>query len=584
MAKRSIFLELRFVMAFIAAFGLIIVPALSIQGRPPAGAPTSYVLTDLGTLGGLSAEAFDINEAGQVVGIAFTASSGGHAFLWQNGVMTDLGTIGGTASEAQAINESSQIAGRSTLAPAPSTTYHAVLWENGSKTDLTPNGPASMTTGINDERQVVGNLSNGLAFLWDNNVLKTLPTLGGPGAFAWDINNAGQVVGTSYTNQVAPIGPFQHAFLWQNNVITDLGVLPGDEESGAAAINNSGQIVGSSMRTDPETYEVTSHAFLYSGGMMTALPVPSSEAYAGDINDWGHVVGAMRAGGGFSNFHAYIFADGVARNLNSLVPAGSGLHLVTASGINNAGQIVGLAFDSRGGHHAFLLNPVAPGTPVVNIGDASVTEGHTGTRAVTFTATLSNSSSLPVTVSYGTVNGSAVAGNDYQATSGSVTFDPGQTSKTISVLVNGERVGEPNETFVVSLSLVSGNAIIADGQAVGTIQDDEPRITINDVSKNEGQNNTTPFAFSVTISPTSDVAVNLAFATADGSAKSVDDYQVTSGSLTFNPGETSKTITVGVVGDKKLEGDEVFYVNLSSATGAFIVDSQGAGVVRNDDR
>jgi len=567
-------------MAFIAAFGLIIVPTLSVQGRLPAGAPTSYVLTDLGTLGGLSAQAYDINEAGQVVGIAFTASSGGHAFLWQNGVMTDLGTIGGTASEAQAINESSQIAGRSTLAPAPSTTYHAVLWENGSKTDLTPNGPASMTTGINDERQVVGNLSNGLAFLWENNVLKTLPTLGGPGAFAWDINNAGQVVGTSYIQTP----PLQHAFLWQNNVITDLGVLAGDEESGAAAINNSGQIVGSSMRTDPETYEVTSHAFLYSGGTMTALPIPSTEASAGDINDWGHVVGAMRAGGGFSNFHAYIFADGVARNLNSLIPAGSGLHLVSADAINNAGQIVGLAFDSRGGHHAFLLNPVAPGTPVVNIGDASVVEGHTGTRSATFTVTLSNSSSLPVTVSYGTVNGSAVAGNDYQATSGSVTFDPGQTSKPISVLVNGDRVGEPNETFMVNLSLVSGNATIADGQAVGTIQDDEPRITINDVSKNEGQNGTTPFVFSVTISPAPDIGVNVAFATADGSAKSVEDYQATSGSLTFKPNETSKTIMVQVVGDKKLEGNEVFYVNLSSAIGAFIVDSQGVGVVRNDDR
>jgi probable HAF family extracellular repeat protein len=296
------------------------------------------------------------------------------------------------------------------------------------------------------------------------------------------------------------------------------------------------------------------------------------------------VVGAMRASGGSSNFHAYIFADGVARNLNSLIPVGSGLHLVTASAINNAGQIVGLAFDSRGGHHAFLLNPVAPGTPVVNIGDASVVEGHTGTRSITFTVTLSNSSGLPITLSYATANGTAVAGNDYQATSGSVTFDPGQTSKTISVLVTGDRAGEPNETFMVNLSLASGNAIVADGQAVGTIQDDEPRITINDVSKNEGQNNTSPFAFSVTISPASDLGVNLAFATADGSAKSAEDYQATSGSLTFNPGEASKTITVQVVGDKKLEGDEVFYVNLSSATGGFIVDSQGAGVVRNDDR
>ena len=86
-----------------------------------------------------------------------------------------------------------------------------------------------------------------------------------------------------------------HAFLWQNGVMTDLGVLPGDEDSGAAAINNLGQIVGSSGRTDPDTYETTSRSFLYENGVMTALPVPSSESYAGDINDSGVVVGTMRA-------------------------------------------------------------------------------------------------------------------------------------------------------------------------------------------------------------------------------------------------------------------------------------------------
>ena len=123
-----------------------------------------------------------------------------------------------------------------------------------------------------------------------------------------------------------------HAFLWQNGVMTDLGLLPGDEDSGAAAINNAGQIVGSSGRTDPETYESFYRSFLYQNGAMTALPVPSSESYAADINDSGVVVGSMRAGGGCSNYHAYIYADGVVRNLNSLIPAGSGLHLAYAYG------------------------------------------------------------------------------------------------------------------------------------------------------------------------------------------------------------------------------------------------------------
>ena len=138
-----------------------------------------------------------------------------------------------------------------------------------------------------------------------------------------------------------------HAFLWQNGVMTDLGVLPGDEDSGAAAINNLGQIVGSSGRTDPETYESTYRSFLYENGVMTALPVPSSESYAGDINDSGVVVGTMRAGGGFSNYHAYIYADGVVTNLNSLIPSGSGLHLLYATASTTPARSWVSAYDAR---------------------------------------------------------------------------------------------------------------------------------------------------------------------------------------------------------------------------------------------
>ena len=121
-----------------------------------------------------------------------------------------------------------------------------------------------------------------------------------------------------------------------------------------------------------------------------------------------------------SNYHACIYADGVVTNLNSLIPAGSGLHLVYASGINNAGQIVGMAYDSRGSYHAFLLTPVAPGTPVVNIGDASVTEGHSGTRSANLTVTLSPASSQPVQFPTARPTAAPSAGGDYQSASGTV--------------------------------------------------------------------------------------------------------------------------------------------------------------------
>ncbi len=126
--------------------------------------------------------------------------------------------------------------------------------------------------------------------------------------------------------------------------------------------------------------------------------------------------------------------------------------------------------------------------------------------------------------------------------------------------------------------------MIADGQGVGTIVDDEPRVSINSVTKNEGNSGTTQFVFTVSLSAASDAAVSLNFATANGSAKSTEDYDAQSGVLTFNAGQTSKTIAVSVKGDRKVEGQEVFYLNLSSPAGAFMTSSQGTGVVRNDDR
>jgi Calx-beta domain-containing protein/VCBS repeat protein len=229
--------------------------------------------------------------------------------------------------------------------------------------------------------------------------------------------------------------------------------------------------------------------------------------------------------------------------------------------------------------------PPPPPPPSITLSDVTVTEGNTGTRAAVFTVTLSAASSQPVTVAYATANGTAAAGSDYQAASGTLTIPAGQTTGTITVLVNGDRIAEPNETFFVNLSSPT-NATIADGQAVGTIQDDEPRISISDVSRYEGRrNHTTLFTFTVTLSAAYDQPVAMSFQTVNGTATTGDnDYVARTGTLTFAPGETTKTITIEIKGDNKQEADEYFYLDLfGNSSNSLFTKNRGIGTILNDD-
>ena len=111
-----------------------------------------------------------------------------------------------------------------------------------------------------------------------------------------------------------------------------------------------------------------------------------------------------------------------------------------------------------------------------------------------------------------------------------------------------------------------------------------PSVTISDVTKSEGQRNTTAFSFTVSLSEPSSQWVTVSFATADGTATTADnDYIAATGTVSFAPGQTTATITVWVRGDKKKEADETFFVNLTGATGATIDDGQGLGTINSDD-
>jgi ELWxxDGT repeat protein len=260
-------------------------------------------------------------------------------------------------------------------------------------------------------------------------------------------------------------------------------------------------------------------------------------------------------------------------------------NLLSANLTNVNGTLFFEADDGVHGGELWKLDDDPNALPALNITDVMLTIGNAGTSTARFTVYLSGPSSETVTVRYATADGTAAAGSDYQPVSDTLTFAPGETSKTVTVLVIGDRIPEPNERFVVNLSNPT-NATILDGQGVGTIVDDEPRISITDVTKAEGRKNqTTLFTFTVTLSAAYDQPVTVSFHTVDGTAKTSDnDYVAKSGTLTFNPGETTKTITIVVIGDSKREADEMFYLDLfGNSSNSLFTRNRGIGTILNDD-
>lgn len=222
--------------------------------------------------------------------------------------------------------------------------------------------------------------------------------------------------------------------------------------------------------------------------------------------------------------------------------------------------------------------------PALSISGAAITEGDSGTTSLNFTVILSKPSMTPIDVTYATANNTAIAGVDYVATSGSITFNAGVTSQAITVQVIGDSINESDKTFYVNLSNSSGSTPINDSQAIGTIIDNdaEPTVSINNVTTIEGNSGTTNAAFTVSLSQESGKQVTVAYTTSNGTAAG-SDFVAKSGIITFAPGVTSQAITIQVKGDSIDEDDETYSVNLSTATNASITVGSGAGTITDDD-
>ncbi len=161
--------------------------------------------------------------------------------------------------------------------------------------------------------------------------------------------------------------------------------------------------------------------------------------------------------------------------------------------------------------NATIADPQALGTindddafPTVSVGDAVVVEGDSGTATASFTVSLNAPSGRALFVDYATADGTAVSPADYVATNGTLTFAAGETSKTVTVVVNGDQLDEIDETFTLGLS--NGvNVTIGDGSGLGTITDDDalPALTIDDVTVAEGDSGAIAANFTVTLSAAS---------------------------------------------------------------------------------
>ena len=303
---------------------------------------TGELNLELGTLGGTNSSINwnGINDPGAAVGMSETSvpdptgedlcGFGTHLtclpFLWQNGVMSALPTVGGNNGQASAINNRGQIAGYAENGVVDSTCPPGitnnrvdlpVLWHKGKAQTLPTIGsdPDGVAFGINNQGQAVGYSGTctaaNYAVVWENGSATALADLGTPGAIAYAINSHGQIVGQAVNSDGTPL-----AAIWQNNTVTGLGgLLPGDVATFATSINNRGQVVGSSFNSE---------------------------------NSWSH---------------GLIWQNGVMTDLNTLFPASSNLYVISASNINESGQIAGMAVEMAGPQagqivHAFLATPV----------------------------------------------------------------------------------------------------------------------------------------------------------------------------------------------------------------------------------
>lgn len=222
---------------------------------------------------------------------------------------------------------------------------------------------------------------------------------------------------------------------------------------------------------------------------------------------------------------------------------------------------------------------------ILSITGSNVEEGNSGIRPLAFTVSLSSVATSPISVNYATGGGSATAGVDYQAVSGTLTFNPGETFKTVPVNVIGDRLVEPNETFVMTLSNVVSSVrwMFGNSSAVGVITNDD--VTGISVFPVTGSENAGTFWFRLGLTEAAVTPVTVRFGTSNGTAAAGarGDYLATSGTVRIEAGVKDVLVGVPIVNDTIRESTEFFYVTISNPVNVVIQTAQATGTILDDD-
>ncbi|WP_131736266.1 hypothetical protein [Actinomadura roseirufa] len=344
------------------------VTALSVTGgglSAPAHAAAAqrYVLT----VGPAEAQRYlGINDDGDIIGVGQEAGAqNGQGFVVEHGTNTlaFLATPSDPGNHEQyttprAVNRSGVVVGDLLFTDPLKGHNRPIRWPAPGPTGADLGVDADLrfsdveATGISDNGQISGKTldANNRTSAWTvkGTALTRLPALpGGQHARANAVNDDGLVVGGATLTDVFP------AVQWRNGQIENLGTLPGGTYAEAKAVNSAGVAVGVSTTTTGKERGIT-HAVVFAKGTVTDLNVSATgiaNASANAINDKGTIVGSDRSGG-------FVYENGVATDLDTLIPPNSGYHITTATGINENGAIVGVATKGFGGRtFGVLLTP-----------------------------------------------------------------------------------------------------------------------------------------------------------------------------------------------------------------------------------